>query len=547
MPRSLVPLYMLPFDHRESFAHGLFGWSGTLAPAQIAQITGAKQVVYEAVLSAIADGVPQERAAVLVDEQFGRQILADARTRGLVTACPVEKSGQGELELEYGEEFAGHIETVDPTYCKVLVRYDPYGDRGLNERQLARLRRLSGYLQRTRRRFLLELLVPQHAAQLVLMAMREMQNAGVEPDVWRVQGCERTDECVAIVDMAQRGGRSGVSCIVLGSHADEARVRHWLEVAALVSGFVGFAIGRTTFWDPLQDLIARRIDRDEAVARIARTYRGWVDIWETARGERATPGRQPGDGGRRARAVEVYADGDTLVRAEADRVIALSRAAIAVRGRFALALSGGETPRPLYELLAEPAYSSQIDWSRVHVFWGDERCVPPDDPESNYRMARETLLDRVPIPDANVHRIAGEDEPHEAARAYEQMLHAFFGVPEGLPDRSFDAVLLGMGEDGHTASLFPGTPPVTEERRWVMANHITEPREMWRITLTPVVLNAAGVVTFLVAGADKAPRLREAIEGDTEPSLPVQRIRPTRGALNWMVDAAAATDLRRSQ
>jgi 6-phosphogluconolactonase len=245
-----------------------------------------------------------------------------------------------------------------------------------------------------------------------------------------------------------------------------------------------------------------------------------------------------------AGAVEVYSDGDTLIRAEAERIVKLAAEAVAARGRFSLALSGGSTPRPLYELLATPAVASRINWFRVDVFWGDERCVPPEDAESNFRMAREALLDHVPIPPENVYRIAGEADPHAAARAYEHALRSYFGVAVGPPDRSFDLVLLGMGEDGHTASLFPGTPPVTEEQHWVMANHLTQPRDTWRITLTPVVLNAAGTVTFLVAGASKAKRLCDVLAGP-KGVLPAQRIHPTHGALTWMVDAAAASQLKR--
>lgn len=560
MPTTGSPsaLYMLPFDHRASFAHGLFGWTGALSRQQAEQIAAVKQVVYAALLQAIDDGVPRDRAALLVDEDFGRDILVDARARGLTTACPAEQSGQAEFEFQYGEDFARHIEAMDPAYCKVLVRYNPQGDAALNQRQAGRLRRLSDYLHRTGRGFLFELLVPPEPAQLaqvehdtlaydltlrpslVVAAIRELQDAGVEPDVWKVEGLDRREDGVAVAEIAQRGGRRGVTCIVLGRHAEEARVRRWLEVAASVPAFIGFAVGRSTFWEPLQDLLADRIDKQEAVAAIARTYRHWASVWEVARGERGHVG------GERALAVEIYADVDALVHTEAERIVTLAGEAVAGRGRFLLALSGGATPRPLYELLAEPPFAARIDWSRVHVFWGDERCVPPDHPESNYRMVREALLGRVPIPAANVHRIAGEDEPHDAARAYEQTLRDYFHAAEGPPGRSFDLVLLGMGDDGHTASLFPGTPPVTETRRWVMANHVTRPRPMWRITLTPVVLDAAAAVTFLVAGADKARRLSEVIAGAGQPAvLPAQRIRPIHGALTWMVDAAAAAQLPR--
>lgn len=240
--------------------------------------------------------------------------------------------------------------------------------------------------------------------------------------------------------------------------------------------------------------------------------------------------------------VEIFRNPSELVRAEADRIVTLANETARVRGRFIVALSGGSTPRPLYELLATASYASRIDWSRVHVFWGDERCVPPDHPDSNYRMTREALLDHVPLPPESVHRIRGEDPPEQAAAAYERLLREFFG-PGEAPAKSFDLVLLGMGRDGHTASIFPGTPATTEARRWAMAVYVEAPRPMWRITLTKVVLNAAADVTFLVAGADKAPRLREVLGPGVEPALPAQIVRPVRGSLHWMIDAAAGVGL----
>jgi 6-phosphogluconolactonase len=242
--------------------------------------------------------------------------------------------------------------------------------------------------------------------------------------------------------------------------------------------------------------------------------------------------------------VEVFSDRSALVRAEAERIVKRIREAIASHGRCLVALSGGSTPKPLYELLATPPYAAQIDWPHVHLFWGDERCVPPDHPDSNYRMTREALLDRVPIPSENVHRIRGEDDPHQAAEAYERTLREWLG-PTDPPARSFDVVLLGLGSDGHTASMFPGTAAPTEKRRWAMAVHVDHPREMWRVTLTTVVLNAAADVTFLVAGADKAARLREVLAARGEPILPAQRIQPALGSLHWMIDAAAGAQLAR--
>jgi 6-phosphogluconolactonase len=245
--------------------------------------------------------------------------------------------------------------------------------------------------------------------------------------------------------------------------------------------------------------------------------------------------------------IRILPDAGTLARAVADLVAARSADAIRARGRFTLALAGGETPRLTYTLLADGTYTGAMDWTRVHLLWGDERCVSPDDPRSNYRMARLALLTRVPIPPQQVHRIRGEDEPHAAAAAYETLLRGLLGSAgaEGPPERGPDLVLLGMGQDGHTASLFPGQEAVRERVRWVLAEQ-GGADAMWRVTLTPVVLNAAREVVFLVAGARKAGVLREVLEGPFAPDrLPAQAVRPTRGHLTWLVDSTAAAALRR--
>jgi myo-inositol catabolism protein IolC len=295
------PLYILPFDHRGSFVTAMWGFSGPLSAEQVGRVAGAKQLIYEAALEAVRDGVALDRAAILVDERFGAAILADARKRGLATACPAEKSGQAEFAFEYGEEFAQHIEAMNPTYCKVLVRYNPEGDSQRNERQAARLRRLSEYLHRAGRGFLFELLVPPEPAQLervanesdaydlevrpslMAAAIRELQDAGVEPDVWKVEGLDRRDDAVEVARAAQRQGRSHIHCIVLGRHGEERRVMHWLEIAASVPEFVGFAVGRSTFWDPLRATLTGRIAKEDAVRTMARSYRHWVDAWQGAR------------------------------------------------------------------------------------------------------------------------------------------------------------------------------------------------------------------------------------------------------------------------
>jgi 6-phosphogluconolactonase len=237
--------------------------------------------------------------------------------------------------------------------------------------------------------------------------------------------------------------------------------------------------------------------------------------------------------------VRVFAGADDLARAVAEEFVELAATAIADRGRFVVALAGGSTPRTAYTLLASEPFVSRVDWSHVFFLWGDERCAPPDHSESNYRMAREALLDHVPVPERNVFRILGEEEPAQAADTYEDTLRTLFDDP--IP--RFDLVMLGMGVDGHTASLFPGTAAVHEAVRWVVAHRVEE-LDAWRVTLTPVVLNGAANVLFIVSGEGKAKRLREVLEGPFQPDvLPAQIVRPSAGRLVWMVDEAAAVGL----
>jgi len=294
------PLYVLPFDHRGSFQKKMFGWDGALSPQQTAEIAAAKRVIYDAFTTAVHAGVPKEKAGILVDEQFGAAILRDASAAGYSTSCPAEKSGQDEFDFEYGEDFGKHIEAFHPTFCKVLVRYNPEGDSELNRRQSTRLKRLSDYLHSTSRsRFMFELLVPAERAQLErfrgdkkaydlelrprLMAqtIEQLQDAGVEPDVWKIEGLERREDCEKIVAAARRGGRNRVGCIILGRGEDDRKVREWLTTASAVSGFIGFAVGRTSFWDPLVDWRGKKITREAAVAEIARRYQEFVEIFET--------------------------------------------------------------------------------------------------------------------------------------------------------------------------------------------------------------------------------------------------------------------------
>jgi myo-inositol catabolism protein IolC len=277
----------------------MFGWKGTLTSEQTAQIAATKQVIYDGFKSAVSLGVPKQKAAILVDEQFGSAILRDATSNGYTTACPVEKSGQEEFDFEYGEEFAKHVEALHPTFCKVLVRYNPEGDPALNARQAARLRRLSEYLHsKSESRFLFELLVPAEKAQLdrlrgdkkaydlqlrprlMVEAIQQLQDAQVNPDVWKVEGLDRREDCENIVTAARRGGRNTVSCIILGRGEDDQKVREWLSTASTVPGFIGFAVGRTSFWDPLVAWRAKEITRADAVNRIAARYREFSDIFE---------------------------------------------------------------------------------------------------------------------------------------------------------------------------------------------------------------------------------------------------------------------------
>ncbi|NDJ86000.1 MAG: 6-phosphogluconolactonase [Chloroflexi bacterium] len=234
--------------------------------------------------------------------------------------------------------------------------------------------------------------------------------------------------------------------------------------------------------------------------------------------------------------IRQYPDISHLAEAMADYIVARCKSAIQENNQFTLVLTGGSTPRSLYSLLATEAYAEQIDWSRVHVFWGDERCVPLDHPDSNFRLAQETLLDHVPIPAENIYPMNGEIDPAQAAAEYEHQLRMFFGKNA---DPIFDLLLLGMGEDGHTASLFPETAAIHEEARWAIAHHVDK-LGAWRLTLTPVVINEAEHVAFIVAGANKAEALKHVVSGPYLPfDYPSQIVKPLSGHLIWFIDQAA--------
>ncbi len=286
------PLYLLAFDHRGSFERDLFGASPPISDEVRAGIVAAKEIIYDGFVEAVRRGVPAEAAGVLTDEQYGAGVARRALAEGHLLAMPVERSGQPEFEFQYGEDFGAHIEAFDPTFVKVLVRYNPEGDAALNARQTERLARLTGWLhERGRGRlFLFELLVPPTPGQLdaaggdqrrydrearpglVVRTIEALQAGGVEPDIWKIEGLDEAAACRQVVAAARAGGRDGVVCIVLGRGADEAQVIEWLRVAAPVPGFDGFAVGRTIWEEALRDEIGGKVERAGAVEQIAQRY-----------------------------------------------------------------------------------------------------------------------------------------------------------------------------------------------------------------------------------------------------------------------------------
>lgn len=233
----------------------------------------------------------------------------------------------------------------------------------------------------------------------------------------------------------------------------------------------------------------------------------------------------------------VFADNQSFVNGSANFIADLAAQAIRERGRFTITLSGGSTPRPIYARLADAEFQKRIDWTRTHIFFGDERSVPPDDARSNYHMARETLFEHAPIPPANIYRLRGEDDPALAAVLYEQQIRQLF---RAAAPPAFDLILLGMGDNGHTASLFPGTAALRETARWVVPQYV-EVMSTWRVTFTVPLINAARQVAFLVQGAGKAQMLWNVLKGPYRPDeFPSQLIQPTNGELHWLVDVTAA-------
>jgi myo-inositol catabolism protein IolC len=292
-------LYILAFDHRGSFQKKMFGIEGDPTAEEIEKIASAKRLIFEGMLQAVDQGADPSATGVLVDEQFGSDIPQRARERGLKLAMPVEKSGQEEFDFEYGQDFGAHIERFDPDFSKVLVRYNPAGDPAMNELQLGRLKELADWLHAHDRRFLFELLVPATEEQLATVdgdtdrydaelrpelmrqALSEIQAAGIEVDIWKIEGLDDRQDAAMLAEQARSGpGREGVVCVVLGRGASSDKVDQWLEAAAGVDGFVGFAIGRSIWWDALKGWLDEELDREAAAAQVAENYRRFIGVYE---------------------------------------------------------------------------------------------------------------------------------------------------------------------------------------------------------------------------------------------------------------------------
>ncbi len=304
MDWSQRELLILAFDHRSSFKKKLFGIENRQpTPQEKTTIEEYKKMVFEGFTLAVKKGVPKEIAGLLVDEECGADILREARSQGLTFAMSVEKSGQAEFDFEYGENYDKHIEEFDPTFAKVLVRYNPAGDATLNQRQLQKLKILSDYLREIDKPFLFELIVPATSQQLLesggskevydeilrpklmVESMKAIQAAGVEPVVWKLEGVHNSESAKAVVEQAWKDGRK-TGVITLGRGASKEQVQKWLRVGAKTPGIIGFAVGRTIFWQPLVDYKSGKISRNDAIEGIAQNYIGFSDLWLNERKRR---------------------------------------------------------------------------------------------------------------------------------------------------------------------------------------------------------------------------------------------------------------------
>jgi myo-inositol catabolism protein IolC len=294
-------LYILAFDHRGSFQKKFFGIEGEPDSEQTAIIADAKHLIFEGLLQAVAAGADPSVTGVLVDEQFGSTVPAEAVEKGLKLSMPAERSGQNMFDFQYGDDFGEHILSFDPDFTKVLVRYNPDGDEAENEVQLGKLKRLSDWLKKNDRKFLFELLVPAEDAQLqsvgedperydaelrpelMRRAIAEIQDSGIEVDIWKIEGVDERSDCEMLVAQSRTGGRDGVVCVVLGRGANDEKVDQWLEAAAPVDGFIGFAIGRSIWWDPLKAYVDGKIERSAGARKIAENYLRFVSVYERAK------------------------------------------------------------------------------------------------------------------------------------------------------------------------------------------------------------------------------------------------------------------------
>jgi myo-inositol catabolism protein IolC len=293
-------LYILAFDHRGSFQKKMFGIQGDPTPEETERISDSKHLIFEGMVKASETGsVAGDQVGVLVDEQFGGTVPEQAKDRGLMLAMPVEKSGQNEFDFEYGDDFGAHILEFDPAFSKVLVRYNPDDEAELNRRQLERLKRLADWLHDNGRKFLFELLVPATDEQLASVdgdtdrydaelrpelmrrAIAETQDFGCEVDIWKIEGVDAREDAEMLAKQTREGaGREGVVCVLLGRGASDEKVDHWLRVAAPVEGFVGFAIGRSIWWDALKGFLDGSIEREAAANQIAENYLRFIKVYE---------------------------------------------------------------------------------------------------------------------------------------------------------------------------------------------------------------------------------------------------------------------------
>jgi myo-inositol catabolism protein IolC len=290
-------LFILAFDHRGSFQKKMFGIAGDPTAEETAKIIDAKSVIFDGFSRAVSEGAPAGEAGILVDEQFGTDVARKGLANGWTVAMPVERSGIDYFDFEYGDDFAAHIDAFDPRFSKILVRYNPEGSKDANAKSIAGLAKLSAWLQANDRKFLLELLVPAEPAQLekvggdegrydtelrpALMkgAVADMQSAGIEADIWKIEGIDRREDCEMIAEQTRAGGRDGVGCVVLGRGANSEKVDHWLRTGAGVPGYLGFAIGRTIWWDQLKGYLDGSLSRDDAAAQISANYRRNIDVY----------------------------------------------------------------------------------------------------------------------------------------------------------------------------------------------------------------------------------------------------------------------------